>query len=81
MLLYSCPLFMSQAKMLEQQIVSLAMKGQLPGKINEAKLIEFLERAEAGASHTAPSEQRISIQRKKYAFDEDSDDGNDDDLV
>jgi DNA-binding TFAR19-related protein (PDSD5 family) len=67
--------------MVVQQIVSLAMQGKLPGKINEPKLIEFLERAEASAAKSTPAEQRISIQRKKYAFDEDSDDDNDDDLV
>ena len=72
-----------KAKEVEQQIVAMAMQGKLPGKINEPKLIELLERgsrAEVEATSGAASE-RISIQRKKYAFDNDSDDDNDDDLL
>ena len=67
-----------KARKVEQQIMSMAMKGQLPGKINEPKLVELLERAEASQ---AGNSDRISIQRKKYAFDDDSDDDNDDDLL
>ena len=72
-----------KARVVEQQIVSLAMQGKLPGKINEPKLIELLERGSRGGGvvEGAPAE-RISIQRKKYAFDADSDDeDNDDDLL
>ena len=69
-----------KANAVERQIVSLAMQGKLPGKINEPKLIEILERGFQQQSGEAPKE-RISIQRKKYAFDDDSDDDNDDDLL
>jgi programmed cell death protein 5 len=71
-----------KADAVERQIVALAMQGKLPGKINEPKLIELLERASRGeATVEAAAKERISIQRKKYAFDDDSDDDNDDDLM
>ena len=57
-------------------IVSMAMTGKLPGRINEGKLIEMLEGI--GAKQQATS---ISIQRKRYAFDSDDEDDNDDDLL
>mmetsp|Transcript_29977 Transcript_29977/g.70657 ORF Transcript_29977/g.70657 Transcript_29977/m.70657 type:complete len:140 (-) Transcript_29977:139-558(-) len=63
----------------ENTIVSMAMQGKLPGKINEGKLVEILERksrAEARASETAS--QGIQIQRKRYALDSDDDDDDDD---
>ena len=68
-----------KAKIVEQQIVSLAMQGKLPGKINEPKLIEILERGsvQGGTEKT----DKIKIQRKKYAFDDSDDDDNDDDLL
>jgi programmed cell death protein 5 len=62
---------------LENAIASMAMSGKLPGRINEGKLIEMLERG--SASNRKASDATISIQRKKYAFDSDDDD-NDDDL-
>ena len=71
-----------KANAVEKQIVALAMQGKLPGKINEPKLIEILERGfRSEASADAAAKERISIQRKKYAFDDDSDDDNDDDLL
>lgn len=69
-----------KARIVEHQIVSLAMQGKLPGKISEAKLIEFLERGSVQGG--AEKIEKIMIQRKKYAFDDDSDDDdNDDDLL
>jgi programmed cell death protein 5 len=65
-----------KATALENSIVSLAMSGKLPGRITEGKLIEMLERGVA----REPRSSTISIQRKKYAFDSDEDD-NDDDLM
>lgn len=56
----------------------MAMQGKLPGRVNEGKLIEMLEGIGAKQSSTA---NKISIQRKKYAFDSDDDDDNDDDLM
>lgn len=65
-----------KATQVENAIVRLAMSGQLPGRINEGKLIEMLER---GSAKTTTSS--ISIQRKRYAFDSDDEDDNDDDLM
>ena len=65
-----------KAKKLEAAIVNMAMSGRLPGRINEGKLIEMLERG--NARETAPSS--INIQRKKYAFDSDEEDDDDDDV-
>ena len=71
-----------KAEAVERQIVALAMQGKLPGKVNESKLIELLERgSRAEATAEGAPKERISIQRKKYAFDDDSDDDNDDDLL
>lgn len=53
----------------------MALQRKLPGKINEGKLIEMLEGL--GAKQTE-SNNKISIQRKKYAFDSDDDDDDDD---
>ena len=67
-----------KASQVENTIVSMAMQGKLPGKINEGKLIEILERGSrkgAAAAHAASS---ISIQRKNYAMDSDDDDDDDD---
>jgi programmed cell death protein 5 len=61
----------------ENMIVSMAMAGKLPGRINEGKLIEMLEGIGARKNQGAS----INIQRKKYAFDSDDDDDNDDDLL
>lgn len=63
---------------LENAIASMAASGKLPGPINEGKLIEMLERGSAKEQNAADA--RISIQRKRYAFDSDDDDDNDDDL-
>ena len=52
----------------------MAMQGH--GVINEGKLVEMLSRAQSDG----PMNSKISIQRKKYAFDSDEDD-NDDDLM
>lgn len=67
-----------KASAVENQIVSMAMQGRLPGQVNEGKLIEMLEGIGAKKSSAA---NKISIQRKKYAFDSDDDDDNDDDLM
>ncbi|VEU37292.1 unnamed protein product [Pseudo-nitzschia multistriata] len=70
-----------KAAEIENTIVSMAMQGKLPGKINEAKLVEILERknrqdarSSEGASHG------IQIQRKRYALDSDDEDDDDDDI-
>ena len=68
----------SKAKQVENGIIAMAMNGKLPGRINEGKLIEMLER---GSAKEAQKESSISIQRKKYAFDSDDDDDNDEDLM
>lgn len=62
-----------KAEQLEAAIVNMAVSGKLPGKINEGKLIEMLERG--NAKQTTSS---INIQRKKYAFDSDDDEDDDD---
>jgi programmed cell death protein 5 len=59
----------------ESAIVSMAMSGKLPGRINEGKLIEMLERT--SASDNKKVDSQISIQRKRYAMDSDDDDDND----
>ena len=61
----------------ENMIVSMAVSGKLPGRINEGKLIEMLE----GIGSKQNQAASINIQRKKYAFDSDDDDDNDDDLL
>lgn len=65
---------------IENGIVSMAMQGKLPGKINEGKLIEMLERGSVKGPGQA-SAGSISIQRKRYAFDSDDDDDDDEDLL
>jgi programmed cell death protein 5 len=64
---------------IENQIVSLALQGKLPGPINEGRIIEMLERM--GMNQSAVATNKISIQRKKYAFDSDDEEDNDDDLM
>lgn len=64
----------------ENVIASMAMAGSLPGRINEGKLIEMLER-KSQSQTSNPSNGSISIQRKKYAMDSDDEDDNDDDLM
>ena len=61
---------------LENAIASMAMSGKLPGPINEGKLIEMLERGTA--KEQKASDTKISIQRKRYAFDSDDEDDDDD---
>mmetsp|Transcript_13147 Transcript_13147/g.27634 ORF Transcript_13147/g.27634 Transcript_13147/m.27634 type:complete len:145 (+) Transcript_13147:226-660(+) len=70
-----------KAAEIENTIVSMAMQGKLPGKINEGKLVEILERKsrqEARLSENASS--GIQIQRKRYSLDSDDDDDDDDDV-
>jgi programmed cell death protein 5 len=67
-----------KAAQLENALVNMAVNGKLPGRVSEAKLIEMLERKLAGS---AASDSGIRIQRKKYAFDSDDEDDNDDDLM
>jgi len=65
-----------KAATVENLVVSLAMQGKLPGKINEGKLIEMLER---GARKAAQDDQmKINIQRKRYCFDSDDEDDDED---
>ena len=67
---------------LEKTIAAMAMQGKLPGRINEGKLIEMLEGMIGKEKQGSVSTGKISIQRKKYAFDsDDSDDDDDDDLM
>eukprot|EP00588_Corethron_pennatum_P006953 CAMPEP_0194289324 /NCGR_PEP_ID=MMETSP0169-20130528/38839_1 /TAXON_ID=218684 /ORGANISM="Corethron pennatum, Strain L29A3" /LENGTH=127 /DNA_ID=CAMNT_0039036569 /DNA_START=69 /DNA_END=452 /DNA_ORIENTATION=- len=63
-----------KAETLEKAIAAQAMSGRLPGRINEGKLIEMLERS--GRASAAPV--KISFQRKKCAFDSDDEDDDDD---
>jgi DNA-binding TFAR19-related protein (PDSD5 family) len=67
-----------KAAAVENLIASMAMQGKLPGRINEGRLIEMLEGI--GAKQAKESSSKINIQRKRYAFDSDSED-NDDDLM
>jgi programmed cell death protein 5 len=60
----------------EQALLNMALSGQMTSKINEGKLIELLERGNAKAVQAS---RPISIQRKKYAIDDEDD--NDDDLL
>jgi programmed cell death protein 5 len=57
----------------------MALQGKLPGPINEGRIIEMLERM--GMNQSAAATNKISIQRKKYAFDSDDEEDNDDDLM
>lgn len=62
-------------------IVSMALQRKLPARLTEGKLIEMLEGL-VGAEQASGTTGKISIQRKRYAFDDDSDDDdNDDDLL
>eukprot|EP00586_Coscinodiscus_wailesii_P023179 CAMPEP_0172509710 /NCGR_PEP_ID=MMETSP1066-20121228/222328_1 /TAXON_ID=671091 /ORGANISM="Coscinodiscus wailesii, Strain CCMP2513" /LENGTH=141 /DNA_ID=CAMNT_0013288323 /DNA_START=194 /DNA_END=619 /DNA_ORIENTATION=+ len=70
-----------RAVKIESSIVSMAMQGRLPGKINEGRLIEMLEGLIGGERQREPEAGKISIQRKKYAFDSDEDDDDDEDLM
>jgi programmed cell death protein 5 len=67
-----------KAMSVENSIVSMAMQGKLPGRINEDKLIEILERGSLKKSGRQEQAQKISIERKRYAFDSDDDDDDDD---
>lgn len=67
-----------KATAVENMVVSMAMQGKLPGKINEGKLIEILERGSMKSSGSQEQGQKISIQRKRYAFDSDDEDDDED---
>jgi programmed cell death protein 5 len=72
-----------RATSLENMIVSMAVQGKLPGKINEAKLIEILERsmrAKQGQGGNSDGGSGIQIQRKRYSLDSDDEDDDDDDV-
>jgi len=56
------------------------MQGKLPGKINEGKLIDMLERG-ARNSGLDGKQTTIRVQRKRYVLDSDEEDENDDDLL
>lgn len=64
----------SRAKAIENSIVSMAMQGRLPGRIDEAKLIQILEGDSANRSKRVEASTKISIQRKRYDSDSDEDD-------
>lgn len=71
-----------KAAAVENTIVSMAMQGKLPGKINEGKLVEILERKsrqEAIASQKGGG-GGIQIQRKRCTLDSDDEDDDDDDI-
>lgn len=65
----------ARATQVENGIVALAMSGKLQGQINEAKLVELLERS---SRQNAGAPVSVNIQRKKYAFDSDDSDNDDD---
>ena len=72
-----------KAAEIENTIVSMAMQGKLPGKINEGKLVEILERKsrqEARMSANAGASSGIQIQRKRYSLDSDDEEDDDDDV-
>ena len=70
-----------KAASVENTIVSMAMQGKLPGKINEGKLVEILERkSRQEAISSEKSSGGIQIQRKRYSLDSDDDEDDDDDL-
>ena len=74
-----------RATSLENMIVSMAVQGKLPGKINEAKLIEILERSmrakQGQGGGNSDGGSGIQIQRKRYSLDSDDEDDDDDDDV
>ena len=70
-----------KAAAVENTIVSMAMQGKLPGKINEGKLVEILERkSRAEATAASRGSGGIQIQRKRYTLDSDDEDDDDDDI-
>jgi len=73
-----------KAASVENMIVSMAVQGKLPGKINEGKLIEILERSlRPGAANSASGGKSgggIQIQRKRCSLDSDEEDDDDDDI-
>lgn len=73
----------AKVKQLEKTLVSMAMSGKLPGRINEGKLIEMLERGnnKPSGQQSGASSGGINIQRKKYAIDSDDEDDDDDDFM
>ena len=63
------------ARGVEEQILMMAKRRQLRGKVDELALKKLLDAAGAAKQKTGA----VKIQRKRY-FDDDSDDDNDDDL-
>jgi programmed cell death protein 5 len=61
-------------------IVNMALQGSMDSKINEGKLIEMLEGIVGAQQQKNADAGKINIQRKKYNFDSDEED-NDDDLL
>ena len=64
-----------KARQIEDSLIKAATSGQLKGKITDEQLVQMLDGA-AGADQG----QKISMQRRNYGMDSDSDD-NDDDLM
>ena len=59
----------------------MAMQGKMDSKVTEGKLIEMLEGIVGAENQKRGDAGKISIQRKKYTFDSDDEDDNDDDLL
>ena len=64
------------ARGVEEQILMMAKRRQLRGKVDELQLKQLLDAAGAAKAKTGA----VKIQRKRYFDDDDSDDDNDDDL-
>ena len=64
-----------QSNKIEHHIVSMAMSGQLSEVVNEIKLIEILESL---CSRKKVTLSTIHIQRKKYSFDSDTEEDDND---
>ena len=66
-----------KAQAVENQLITMAQKRQLPGPVSEANLVKMLE--DLGRQQAASS--TVKVDRKKYLADDDDYDDNDDDLL
>ncbi|KDO24550.1 hypothetical protein SPRG_10365 [Saprolegnia parasitica CBS 223.65] len=64
-----------KAHALEDLIIQMAQRGQLPGQIDEAKFIELLNRTGA-----AEEQQRTKVTMKRRTYFSDEEDDDDDDF-
>lgn len=69
-----------RASAVEAMIANKALQGKMDSKVTEGQLIEMLEGIVGAQQQKQGDAGKISIQRKRYGFDSDSDD-NDDDLL